>query len=291
MSTTAGTAGQDVAALGAVHLIGVGGAGMSGIARLLLARGAVVSGSDARDSAVLDDLRAAGARIAVGHDAGNLAGAATVVVSSAVRGSNPELVAARERGLRVLHRSEALAALMAGRRAVAVAGTHGKTTTSSMLAVALQHAGVDPSYAIGGELAPGQPLQGRGARHGGGDVFVAEADESDGSFLAYSPAVAVVTNVEPDHLDHYGTAEAVAEAFDRFAARVVPGGLLVACADDPGSAKLAAAVAAGGGRVLTYGRAAGADVRLADLQLRGTGSTEGKLGGQAEVAGVSGTWR
>ncbi|WP_104432794.1 UDP-N-acetylmuramate--L-alanine ligase [Kineococcus xinjiangensis] len=244
---------------------------MSGIARLLLARGIPVSGSDARDSAVLADLRAAGARVEVGHAAEHLGDADTVVVSTAVREANPELAEARRRDLAVLHRSQALAALMAGRRAAAVAGTHGKTTTSSMLAVALQEAGLDPSYAIGGELTPGQPQQGRGARDGGGDVFVAEADESDGSFLAYSPAVAVVTNVEPDHLDHYGTAEAVEEAFAAFTRRIVPGGVLVACADDPGAARLAELARSEGVRVRTYGSAEGADVRLLGLTAEGGG--------------------
>jgi UDP-N-acetylmuramate--alanine ligase len=225
--------------LGSVHFVGIGGAGMSGIARILLARGVPVSGSDAKDSTGLAALRALGAQVHVGHDAGHLAhlGAGdTVVVSSAVRESNPELAAARAAGLRVLHRSQALAAVMLGRRGVAVAGTHGKTTTTAMVTVALQHCGADPSFAIGGELAEG----GANAHDGSGDVFVAEADESDGSFLLYRPLVAIVTNVEPDHLDHYGTAEAVAEAFDAFCDSVQPGGFIVACADDPGSARMAA---------------------------------------------------
>jgi UDP-N-acetylmuramate--alanine ligase len=227
------------AELGRVHFVGIGGAGMSGIARILLARGVPVSGSDAKDSAGLAALRALGAQVHVGHDAGHLAhlGAGdTVVVSSAVRESNPELAAARAAGLSVLHRSQALAAVMLGRRGVAVAGTHGKTTTTAMVTVALQHCGADPSFAIGGELAEG----GANAHDGSGDVFVAEADESDGSFLLYHPLVAIVTNVEPDHLDHYGTPEAVAAAFDAFCDSVQPGGVIVACADDPGSARMAA---------------------------------------------------
>jgi UDP-N-acetylmuramate--alanine ligase len=242
--------------LGRVHFVGIGGAGMSGIARILLARGVPVSGSDAKDSAGLAALRALGARVHVGHDAGHLAhlGAGdTVVVSSAVRESNPELAAARAAGLRVLHRSQALAAVMLGRRGVAVAGTHGKTTTTAMVTVALQHCGADPSFAIGGELAEG----GANAHDGSGDVFVAEADESDGSFLLYHPLVAIVTNVEPDHLDHYGTPEAVAEAFDAFCDSVQPGGFIVACGDDPGAARMAAAArerrSADGVTVLTYG--------------------------------------
>ncbi len=256
--------------LGAVHLIGVGGAGMSGIARILLSRGLKVSGSDARDSPALAALRAAGADVHVGHDAVHLGAADTVVFSSAVRETNPEIVEARRRGLVLLHRSQALAALMRGRRGVAVAGTHGKTTTTSMITVALQRCGADPSFAIGGELTE----TGENAVDGSGDVFVAEADESDGSFLCYRPAVAVVTNVEPDHLDHYGTPEAVAAAFDAFADGIVPGGLLVACADDPGARATAAAVSRRRDdlRVLTYGQAPDSDVRIVELDVTGAGA-------------------
>ncbi|MGZ4649607.1 MAG: UDP-N-acetylmuramate--L-alanine ligase, partial [Kineosporiaceae bacterium] len=259
-----------VDAFGRVHLIGIGGVGMAGIARILLERGIPTSGSDAQDSPTLATLRALGARVQLGHDAGHVADADTVIVTSAVRAENPELLEAGRRGLRVLHRSQALAALMRGRRAVAVAGTAGKTTTTSMVTVALQHCGADPSFAIGGELTE----TGATAHEGSGDVFVAEADESDGSFLLYSPEVAVVTNVEPDHLDHYGTAEAVAAAFAAFADRIVPGGLLVACADDPGSAALAAGVRARPHDVdvRTYGTAAGADVRVVDLEVSGPGA-------------------
>lgn len=254
-------------ALGHVHLVGVGGAGMSAIAALLAARGLEVSGSDAADGPALASLRAAGVDVHVGHDAAFVEGADTLVVSSAVRESNPELARARELGKRVLHRSEALAALMADRDAVAVAGAHGKTTTSAMIAVALLAAGQDPSFAIGGTvLSDDGPLG--GARDGSGAAFVAEADESDGSFLAYEPLVAVVTNVEPDHLDHYGTREAFEQAFVDFAGRIRPGGALVACADDPGAARLVEAVAGTlaerGVAVVTYGRATAADVRLAD---------------------------
>jgi UDP-N-acetylmuramate--alanine ligase len=255
-----------------IHLIGIGGAGMSGIARILLARGAEVSGSDARDSHTVLTLRAAGARIAIGHRAENLdllGAPPTVVVSTAIRKDNPELLAAAERGLVVLHRSAALAALMVGHRVACVTGTHGKTSATSMLTVALQHCGLDPSFAIGGDLTE----SGAGAHHGHGDVFVAEADESDASFLAFRPAVAVVTNVEPDHLDHHRTAQAYAEAFDAFAARLEPGGVLIACADDPGSARLADRVAATGMRVLRYGRRAlgEGDVRLVDYRPAGHG--------------------
>ncbi len=248
---TAGTGAaptRPAAELGHVHLIGVGGAGMSAIALLLAARGLPVSGSDARPGVVLDALARVGVVVHVGHDAANVEGADTVVVSSAIRRANPELARARELGLPVLHRSVALAALMHGRRTVAVAGAHGKTTTSAMIARVLIEAGLDPSYAIGAAVEG--PV---GARHGAGDVFVAEADESDGSFLAYAPDVAVVTNVEPDHLDHYGTRAAFEAAFVAFAGRIVPGGHLVACADDDGARSLADAARAAGVAVVTYG--------------------------------------
>lgn len=275
---------EELAALGRVHLVGVGGAGMSVVAALLAARGLTVSGSDGRDSAVVASLRAAGVDVHVGHHAAHVDGAGCVVVSTAIRESNPELARARELGIPVLHRSAALAALMAGRRAVAVAGAHGKTTTSAMVAVTLAAAGLDPSWAIGGTVlrdlsAADGPLAAPadagaeartpevgGARHGGGDVFVAEADESDGSFLAYTPHVAVVTNVEPDHLDHYGTREAFEQAFVAFVGRIPADGWLVACADDPGAAHLVAAARAAGTRVRTYGTAADADVRLGAWQ-------------------------
>jgi UDP-N-acetylmuramate--alanine ligase len=254
---------------GRVHLIGIGGAGMSGIARILLARGATVSGSDAKDSRVVLALRALGARVEVGHDPGHLPDApATVVVSSAIRATNPELAAARERGLAVVHRAQALAALTAGRRLAAVTGTAGKTSTTSMLTVALQHCGLDPSFAIGGDLA----ASGSGAHEGSGDIFVAEADESDASFLAFSPVVAVVTNVEADHLDHYGSPEAYIAAFETFLDRIEPGGVLVACADDPGAAALARVAESRRIRVRSYGREQGRDARLVDFRPDGTGA-------------------
>lgn len=263
-----------------VHLVGVGGAGMSGLARVLLARGAEVSGSDARDSAVLAALRAQGARVHVGHDGAHAAGAGVVVVSTAIRADNPELVAARAAGTPVLHRGAVLAALMAGRRSACVAGTHGKTTTTSMLTRALQHCGADPSFAIGGDLdAPGS-----NAHHGSGDIFVAEADESDGSFLLLTPEVAIVTNVEADHLDHWGSAEAITEAFRSFAARVQPEGTLVTCADDVGARALAASARAAGTHVLTYGRVTDADVVLGRLLLLPGGGSTAVLSGGASTA-------
>ncbi len=258
-----------------VHLIGIGGAGMSGIARILLARGAAVSGSDAKDSRTVLALRALGAQVRVGHDPANLGllgadGRPTVIVSSAIRAGNPELAAATDAGLTVLHRSEALAALMAGRRVACVTGTHGKTSTTSMLTVALQHCGLDPSFAIGGDLAP----SGAGAHHGSGDLFVAEADESDGSFLRFSPQVAVITNVETDHLDHHLSTEAYRSSFTAFVDRILPGGTVVACADDPGSAALADRAESDGIEVRRYGRTARGprDATLLGYQPDGSGA-------------------
>jgi UDP-N-acetylmuramate--alanine ligase len=247
--------------LGAVHFIGIGGAGMSGIARILLARGVPVSGSDRRDTPTLLALRALGARVEVGHDPAHLGDADTVVVSTAIRADNPELVAARERGLRVLPRAVGLAAVMAGRRSIAVAGTHGKTSTTSMLTVAVQACGVDPSFAVGGDLNE----SGSNAHAGEGDVFVAEADESDRSFLLLAPFAGIVTNVEADHLDNYGDLAAVEAAFDRFLHTVHPDGFVVVCADDPGAARLRTVPTKA--RLRSYGRADDADLRLLDLQV------------------------
>ena len=248
--------------LGRVHFVGIGGAGMSGIARILLGRGAPVSGSDAKESSVLLALRALGARVSVGHSADNLVDVDTVVFSTAIRANNPELLAAREAGLLVLPRAVALAAVLAGRRSIAVAGTHGKTSTTSMLTVALQNCGVDPSFAIGGHLNE----SGSNAHHGTGDLFIAEADESDGSFLLLAPSAAVVTNIEADHLDNWTDLAAIASAFERFVATIRPRGFLVLCADDPGAAALLTVAEESGVRVRTYGRAEHADLVLTDLK-------------------------
>ncbi len=249
--------------LGAVHFVGIGGVGMSGIARIMLARGYTVSGSDAKESTILAALRALGATVHVGHRAANVGTADTVVVSTAIRPNNPELLEARRRELLVIPRAAALAAVMAGRRGVAVAGTAGKTTTTSMLTVAAQHCGVDPSFAIGGDLNE----SGSNAHHGSGDLFIAEADESDGSFLLLSPAAAVVTNVEVDHLDQHGTPVAYVRAFEEFLDRIDPAGFLTVCVDDPGGRRLADTARAGGLTVRTYGEADDADLRLVDVSV------------------------
>jgi UDP-N-acetylmuramate--alanine ligase len=252
--------------LGRVHFVGIGGAGMSGIARIMLARGVEVSGSDtSADSAAVAELAALGARVHVGHAAGQLGAADTLVVSSAIRADNPELVEANGRGLRVLHRAAALASLMVGRVVIAVTGTHGKTSTTSMITTVLLETGADPAYAIGGVLA----ATGIGAADGSGASFVAEADESDGSFLMYAPDLAVVTNVESDHLDNYGTEAAYRASFTAFLGRIKPGGLLVTCADDPGARDLAAQAAALGLRMVSYGESADADYRVSGVATDG----------------------
>ncbi len=243
-----------------VHMVGIGGAGMSGIARILLDRGGQVSGSDAKESRGVRALQARGAQIRIGHDASSLdllPGGPTAVITThaAIPKTNPELVEARRRGIPVVLRPAVLAKLMAGRTTLMVTGTHGKTTTTSMLIVALQHCGRDPSFAVGGELGEA----GTNAHHGSGDCFVAEADESDGSLLEYTPNVAVVTNIEADHLDFFGSSDAYIAVFDAFAERIAPGGALVVCTDDPGAAALAERVAALGIRVLRYGSSDSSD--------------------------------
>jgi UDP-N-acetylmuramate--alanine ligase len=253
----------DPAELGNVHFAGIGGAGMSGIARIMLARGITVSGSDQAQSVLLDELAGLGAQVHVGHSAAHLEKADTLVVSSAIRDDNPELIEARSRGLRVLHRSAALASVMLGRRVIAVAGTHGKTTTTSMITTVLRGTGADPGYVIGGLLAE----TGLGADDGTGAYFVAEADESDGSFLMYEPHAAVITNIEADHLDNYGTEDAYRAAYRSFAGRIRSGGLLVLSADDHGTVELLSELAERGGeqKVRTFGESPDADYRVADV--------------------------
>jgi len=255
--------------LGRVHFVGIGGAGLSAIARLMLARGITVSGSDGVASPTLDRLRDAGATVYVGHAAEHVQDVDTLVVSTAVREDNPEVVEAQRLGLRLLPRSAGLASVMSGRRVLAVAGTHGKTTTTSLLTVALQAAGGDPTYAVGGELT----ATGTNAGQGDTDLFVAEADESDGAFLVYRPHVAVVTNVEADHLDQWGTEEAYRQAFDEFVGRVDPQGFVVACVDDDGAAALRSVASSLGRRFIGVGESDLADVRAVDVVLEGTTSS------------------
>jgi UDP-N-acetylmuramate--alanine ligase len=267
--------------LGRVHFTGIGGAGMSGIARIMIARGVKVSGSDAAPSDLLTALAGAGADVHVGHATANIDGADTLVVSTAIREDNPELAEARRRGLRVLHRAAALASLMLGRRGIAVAGTHGKSTTTGMVTTILRHAGAAPGYVIGAILAE----TGLGADDGDGAMFVAEADESDGSFLMLAPEVAIVTCVEADHLDNYADLAHIQGAFRRFAGQITPGGLLIACADDPGARALTTAVPPGV-RVRTYGGAPGADYRLIGVRPQGMTVRFEVTAGPAAAAGT-----
>ena len=252
------------ARLGRVHFAGLGGAGMSGVARIMLTRGISVSGSDARDSVLLGELRALGAGVHIGHAAGNLGSLGpgdTLVVSSAIRPDNPELAEAKRRGLRVLHRAAALASVMAGRRVIAIAGTHGKTTTTSMLTTVLRECGADPGYVIGGILTE----TGLGAEDGAGLDFVAEADESDGSFLLLSPDVAVVTNVEADHLDNYESLADIQAAFTAFGRKTAS--VVLTCADDPGAEAVAERLDPS--RVRRYGESPRADYRILDVTSQG----------------------
>ncbi len=231
------------------HLVGIGGAGMSVVADLLLAHGHELSGSDRENSENLERLAGCGVKTYVGHAAIQVPIDAVLVVSSAIKTDNPELQIAEQRGQEIWHRSQALAFAARSRDFIAVAGAHGKTSTTGMLAVAFATLGLDPSRAIGGNLADGSS----GGYLGTGSMLVAEADESDGSFLHYHPRVALVTNIEPDHLDHYGNAENFAQAFVKFAQNIVPNGLLVACSDDPGARNLALSALELGVRVHTYG--------------------------------------
>jgi UDP-N-acetylmuramate--alanine ligase len=247
--------------LGAVHFIGIGGSGMSGIAKLLLEAGHTVTGSDVRGSANVETLRAMGANIAVGHDAANLGAVDTVVVTSALWPTNPELLAARERGIPVLHRSALLAHLASSGRLVAVAGAHGKTTSTGMVITGLHHLGVSPSFVNGGVIHE----FGASAAHGKDDLFIIEADESDSSFLHYKTAVALITNVDPDHLDHFGSLEAFEAEFRKFA--TAASDFVAISADDPGAVRVAEGL--DHPRVIRFGFDAGADVRLSEVDASG----------------------
>jgi UDP-N-acetylmuramate--alanine ligase len=273
--------------LGPVHFIAIGGSGMNGIATMLLDSGVAVSGSDRQDSKYLRALEAAGARVYVGHRAEQLDQAQTVVASSAIREDNPELAEARRRGLRVLHRSAALGSLMLGRRGIAVAGTHGKTTTTAMIAHVLTGCGYDPSFVIGGAMTGSTT----GGHLGSGELMVVEADESDGSFLQYPAEVAVVTNVDPDHLSNWGTADHYADGFLSFATGDQVR-LVVISADDPGAVALTDRLRADqqAGRriqVITFGVSHHADVQIVAPVLAGSGSSfqlrRGDQGGRVDL--------
>ncbi|HEX5416505.1 MAG TPA: UDP-N-acetylmuramate--L-alanine ligase [Chloroflexota bacterium] len=250
-----------------VHLIGIGGAGMSSLAVMLREAGYRVTGSDLSDSATVEDLRARGIAVARGHQAENLGAPALVVRSSAVPESNPEVQRADELGIQVIKHAEMIGWLSTTKRTLAVAGTAGKTTTTAMLAWILNEAGLDPTVLVGGVL----PALGSGARLGQSDFLVVEADEFDRRFLSLHPEVAVVTNVEPDHLDYYGSFEAIREAFRQFVGKVPDGGWLILCGDDREAAALSAAAPE---RSVTYGQGAGVDWRAAGLNPNSLGGTD-----------------
>lgn len=249
-----------------IHFIGIGGSGMSGLARIALADGIEVSGSDAKDSSVLTALSALGATIYKRHEASNVDAADVVIYSTAIAANNPEIVRAIERSIPIMTRAKALAMLMHGLTNIAIAGTHGKTTTSSMATVAFQACGTDPSFAIGGTLT----ASGSNAHRGSGEFFIAEADESDGSFVAYHPRAAIVTNVEHDHVDFFATAEDVVNVFQNFAQTIPVDGYLVYCNDDPGSRSLGESV--NHCATFSYGTAPDSDLKIDQVELTSQGS-------------------
>ncbi|CAN2192821.1 MurC UDP-N-acetylmuramate-alanine ligase [Candidatus Nanopelagicaceae bacterium] len=249
-----------------IHFIGIGGSGMSGLARIALADGITVSGSDAKDSSVLTALSALGAKVFSNHDASHVDGADVVIYSTAISPTNPEIVRAIERSIPIMTRAKALAMLMHGLTSIAIAGTHGKTTTSSMATVAFQACGADPSFAIGGTLT----ASGSNAHRGSGQFFIAEADESDGSFVAYHPMAAIVTNVEHDHVDFFSTPEEVVKVFADFAETIPASGLLIYCNDDPGSKALGESVTHC--TVYSYGVEQSSDLKIDQIELTAQGS-------------------
>lgn len=247
--------------LGRVHFIGIGGSGMSGIARMMLDRGVEVSGSDRAENDNTRELAARGVRVGIGHDAANLGDADTVVVTSALWPDNPELVLARERGLTILHRSQALVWLTRGSRLVSIAGAHGKTTSTGMLVTALDALGAEPSFVNGGVIQS----MGTSSAIGAGREFVVEADESDGSFLFYDTSIALITNIDNDHLDHYGTEEAFERAFVEFADRASEA--VVISSDDPLAVEVTGRLVHE--RIITFGEAEGATARVHGIRSEG----------------------
>jgi UDP-N-acetylmuramate--alanine ligase len=250
-----------------VHFVGIGGSGMSGLARIMTSDGVTITGSDIKDSTVLSALRAVGVGITIGHRAENVEGADFLIFSTAIPESNLERLQATKLQIPQLSRAEALAILMSNTKAIAIAGTHGKTTTTSMLTVAMQSCGEDPSFAIGGTLT----TAGSNAHRGTGNFFIAEADESDGSFVEYLPFGAVITNIDHDHVDHFATQQSVVDAFTAFSQRISPEGFLVYCADDAGASSLGSGTTHC--RTYSYGVDEHADLRIDHIELKPGGST------------------
>ena len=266
-----------------IHFIGIGGSGMSGLARIALADGITVSGSDAKDSSVLTALSALGATVYNTHDAAHVDGVDVVIYSNAISPANPEIVRALERSIPIMTRAKALAMLMHGLTSIAIAGTHGKTTTSSMATVAFQACGADPSFAIGGTLS----ASGSNAHRGTGKFFIAEADESDGSFIAYHPEAAIVTNIEHDHVDFFATPEDVVKVFADFATTIPNSGILIYCNDDAGSRTFGESVTHC--QKFSYGAQGDSDLKIDQIELTAQGSRaraiwKGRVVGTIELA-------
>ncbi|HEX3032172.1 MAG TPA: UDP-N-acetylmuramate--L-alanine ligase [Bacillota bacterium] len=254
---------------GRVHFVGIGGSGMSGLAQIMVAKGYQVSGSDMKESETTIRLRQQGATVHIGHAAEYVKGAELLVVSTAIKEDNPELLQAKSEGITIWHRSDILAWLMENQKGICIAGAHGKTTTTSIISLVLENNNLDPTIVIGGGLAQ---IQGN-AKQGNGEYLVAEADESDGSFLKLHPYFAVITNIEDDHLDHYGTVENIIRAFEQFVARIPETGVAILCYDDPQVKALAKHCRSG---IISYGLSAGADYRLDEIGTTGTQS-RGKI--------------
>lgn len=266
-----------------IHFIGIGGSGMSGLARIALADGITVSGSDAKDSSVLTALKALGATIYTTHQSENVEEVDVVIYSTAIAATNPELSRALELSIPIMTRANALALLMHGLTSIAIAGTHGKTTTSSMATVAFQACSTDPSFAIGGILT----ASGSNAHRGTGEYFIAEADESDGSFIAYHPRAAIVTNIEHDHVDYFSTEEEVVAVFKNFAETIPADGFLIYCNDDKGSRALGESTQHC--TTYSYGTDAQSDLRIDQIELSAGGSRaraiwKGSVVGTIELA-------
>ena len=253
-----------------IHFVGIGGIGMSGVAEILSARGMAVSGCDLKPSSATSLLAGRGIDIHIGHDAAHLEGVDAVVITAAVRGANVEVDAARERGIEIIRRKDLLAALVDEKRAIGVSGTHGKTTTSAMIATVLDDAGLDPTVIIGGILRN----IASNAKDGKGDVIVVEADEYDRTFHELHPEIAVITNIEADHLEYYGSFDNIVEAFRIFTENVRPGGAIIGCVDDPAVAALLDRRGRGKGpKIIRYGLGPGADVTARNLTFHDRGSS------------------